>query len=517
MEKIKILWVDDEMDLLKPHIIFLQEKGYHVDTTNSGDEALEKINDNYFDIIFLDENMPGMSGLDVLSEIKLKHPNLPVVMITKNEAESIMDNAIGSNISDYLIKPVNPNQVLLSLKKNLDTKILVSEKTTSAYQQDFMQISQMLTHKMNYEEWVNIYKKIVYWEIELDKSGDTGMQDILISQKTEANKIFSKFIENNYIGWINGKAETKPLLSHTVFKEKVFPSLKQEGNIFLIVIDNLRFDQWKMLQPIIENYFRVEHEDIYYSILPTATHYARNAFFAGLMPTEIEKKYPSLWLNEDETGTKNQYESELVSEQFKRWGIDIKYTYHKVLNLSYGKKILETVSNLANNKLNIIVYNFVDMLSHSWSDMEVLRELAENESAYRSLTQSWFEHSSLFELMKILASRKSRILITTDHGSIRVTNPSKVIGDKNTNTNLRYKVGKNLQYNKKEVFEILNPYDAFLPKPDVSSVFIFAKESYFFGYPNNYNYYVNFYKNTFQHGGISMEEVLIPFISLIAK
>jgi DNA-binding response OmpR family regulator len=517
MEKITILWADDEMDLLKPHILFLQEKGYKVDVTNNGNEALEKINENYYDIVFLDENMPGMSGLEVLTAIKALYPNLPVVMITKNEAESIMDDAIGSSISDYLIKPVNPNQILLSLKKNLENKKLISEKTTSVYQQEFRNISLALSNRLNHSDWINIYKKLVYWEIELEKSSDSGMQEILISQKTEANKMFSKFIEANYIDWVKGKSQSKPILSHTAFKEKVIPFLKLEESVFLIVIDNFRYDQWKILQPIFENYYRVEEDDIFYSILPTATQYARNAFFAGLMPTEIEKKYPMLWLDEDEEGTKNQHEAELISEQLKRWGVDIKHSYNKVLNLSYGKKVLDYLPNLISNKLNVIVYNFVDMLSHSRTDMEVLRELAEDESAYRSLTLSWFEHSTLIEVIKYLSSKKARIILTTDHGSIKVSNASKVLGDKNTNTNLRYKIGKSLQYSKKDVFEILNPADAFLPKLDVSSTYIFAKENTFFAYPNNYNYYASFYKNTFQHGGVSMEEILIPFINLIPK
>ncbi len=517
MEKITILWADDEMDLLKPHILFLQEKGYNVDTTNSGNEALDKINENYYDIVFLDENMPGMSGLEVLSAIKNLRPNIPVVMITKNEAESIMEDAIGSNIADYLIKPVNPNQILLSLKKNLDNKKLISEKTSSAYQQEFRNISLSLSNKLNHNDWVAIYKKLVYWEIELEKSKDSGMQDILVSQKTEANKMFSKFIESNYIDWLKGKSPSKPVLSHTAFKEKVMPLINNESPVFLIVIDNFRYDQWKVLQPLIEDYFRVDEDDIYYSILPTATQYARNSFFAGLMPSEIDKKYPMLWSDEDEEGTKNQHEAELITEQLKRWGADVKHSYNKVVNLSYGKKMLEYMPNLMNNKLNVIVYNFVDMLSHARTDMEVIRELAEDESAYRSLTLSWFEHSTLFDIMKFLSEKKVRIVITTDHGSIRVNNTSKVIGDKNTNTNLRYKIGKSLQYSKKDVFEVLNPADAFLPRLDVSSSYIFAKENLFFAYPNNFNYYANFYKNTFQHGGVSMEEMLIPFINLSSK
>ena len=517
MEKITILWADDEMDLLKPHILFLQEKGYIVDTTNNGNEALDKINVNHYDIVFLDENMPGMSGLEVLSVVKNLYPNLPVVMITKNEEESIMEDAIGSSISDYLIKPVNPNQILLSIKKNLETKKLISEKTLSVYQQEFRSISLSLNNRLTHKDWINIYKKLVYWEIELDKSNDSSVQSLLVSQKNEANKMFSKFISVNYVDWFRGKAPSTPVMSNTAFQQNILPLLEDDIPVFLFVIDNLRYDQWKTLQPVFEEYYRVESDDIYFSILPTATQYARNSFFAGLIPTEIEKKYPMLWLDEDEEGTKNQHEAELINEHLKRWGINIKHSYHKVLKLSTGKKLLENMPNIMNNKLNVIVYNFVDMLSHSRTDMAVIRELAEDESAYRSLTLSWFEHSTLFDIIKYLSSKKVRLIVTTDHGSIKVNNATKIVGDKNTNTNLRYKTGKCLQYSQKDVFEVLKPGEVFLPKLDMSSVYVFAKENNFFVYPNDYSYYANFYKNTFQHGGVSMEEMLIPFITLSPK
>jgi CheY-like chemotaxis protein len=517
MSNASILWADDEIDLLKPHIIFLEQKGYSVETANSGDEALDLLKNNEFDIIFLDENMPGLSGIETLSHIKTQFPNLPVVMITKSEEEHIMEEAIGSNIRDYLIKPVNPNQILLCLKKNLENKKLISQKTTSAYQQEFRNIGMEISNNLKYEEWKDIYKKLVYWELELEKSTDAGMQDVLTLQKAEANQVFSKFIERNYIGWVNGKSADKPMLSHTMMREKVFPLLNQEAPLYFVLIDNLRYDQWKAIQPILEEYFRVESDDIYYSILPTTTQYARNAIFSGLLPSEIEKKYPKYWVNEDDEGTKNQFESELLGEYLKRFGKDIKYSYTKVLNLNAGKKLLETMANLSGNKLNVIVYNFVDMLSHARTEMEVIRELAEDEAAYRSLMVSWFEHSPLLEILKYIAEKGGNLVITTDHGSVRVQDPVKVVGDRNTNTNLRYKTGKSLNYDKREVFEVTNPAEIFLPKANVSSSFVFCKNTGFFAYPNNYNYYVNYYKNTFQHGGVSLEEVLIPLISLRSK
>lgn len=517
MEKINVLWADDEIDLLKPHILFLKDKGYDVFTAASGDEALELIEKNTFSVVLLDENMPGLSGLETLNRLKAVHAEIPVIMITKSEEEHLMEDAIGSKISDYLIKPVNPNQILLSLKKTLDNKRLISEKTTSNYQQEFRQIGMTMGDKLSWAEWVEVYKKLVYWELELDKSKDESMMEILKMQKSEANKLYGKFIENNYIGWLNGKIPDAPLFSHTIFKAKVAPLLDKNETTFVVLIDNLRYDQWKIIQPIVAEYFKVEQEDLYSSILPTATQYARNAFFAGLMPGEIEKRFPKLWLNDEDEGGKNMHEEELLTEQLKRLGKDVKMSYNKITNHAAGKRLAENMSNLMQNKLNVIVYNFVDMLSHARTEMEVIRELADDEKAYRSITLSWFEHSPLHYILKQIAAKKCKLIITTDHGTIRVTEPSKVVGDKNVNTNLRYKQGKSLDYVKKDVFEIRNPADAFLPKQNLSSAYVFVKEDKFFAYPNNFNYYVGYYRNTFQHGGLSLEEMIIPFITLSSK
>ena len=513
---IKILWADDEIDLLKPHIIYLEGKGYDLTSAKSGDEALEILEENKFDLIFLDENMPGLTGLETLTIIKEKHANIPVVMITKSEEESIMEEAIGSKIADYLIKPVNPNQILLAIKKNIDSSRLVEEKTTSNYQQEFRNISMKLSSYLNKEEWYDIFKKLTFWELELEKSGDNSVEQILEMQKTEANSQFFKFVKQNYKDWIQGN--DAPLMSHNIIKKKVAPLMSDNKPTYMIVIDNLRYDQWKIIEPLVLEDFIVESDEMYTSILPTATQYARNAIFAGLLPSEIQKRHPNWWKNDEDEGGKNMFEEEFLLDNLQMLGKgSSKASYTKITNIDAGRKAVNRIPNMKNNALNVIVYNFVDMLSHARTDMKVIKELADDDAAYRSLTASWFAHSPLKDIMKQIAKQDANIVITTDHGTINVNKPSKVIGDRNVNANLRYKQGRNLNYQKNDVFEMEKPLEFYLPIQNVSSKYIFAKEDMYFVYQNNYNQFVKFYKNTYQHGGVSMEEMLIPIITLRTK
>lgn len=511
-----LLWVDDEIELLKAHIIFLEKKGYEVVTVSNGIDAIDKCKQTTFDLILLDEMMPGLTGLETLQQIKEISPATPVVMVTKSEEENIMDQAIGSKIADYLIKPVNPNQILLTLKKNIHKKQIVTEVTQTSYQQNFGNIAMQIMDSRTYNDWVDIYKRLVHWELELS-STSSAMTETLQMQKEEANIGFAKYVKNNYMDWMTASGDTeRPLMSPDIFKKKVFPLLNNGEKVFLIVIDNFRYDQWRVIAQEIGNLFDID-EEMYMSILPTATQYARNAIFSGLMPSKIAEMFPELWVDEDEEEGKNLNEEPLIRTQIERFRRHNTFSYHKINGTAGGEKIVERLNELLRNDLNVIVVNFIDMLSHARTESKMVRELANTESAYRSITLSWFQHSVMSELLRKLSETDCKVIITTDHGSIRASKAVKIVGDRNTNTNLRYKLGKNLNFSSKDVFMIKDPRKAQLPAPNLSTAYVFATGNSFFAYPNNYNYYVSYYKNTFQHGGISMEEMLIPLITLTSR
>ena len=534
-----LLWVDDEIEQLKAHLLFLEKKGYEVVTVSNGTDAIDQCRERSFDLVLLDEQMPGLSGLETLQRIKELQPALPVVMVTKSEEENIMEQAIGQKIADYLIKPVNPNQILLTLKKNIHRREIETEVTQSQYQQNFQQIAMQIMDCRSWHDWTDAYKRLVHWELQLSAT-DSSMTEMLQMQKEEANLGFAKFIKKNYMEWleVRGKrlevremskpslsaksnlspltSHPSPLLSPDVFKEKVFPLLNDGHKVMLVVMDNFRYDQWRMLAQEIGDLFDID-EDLYCSILPTATQYARNAIFSGLMPDQIARMFPDLWVDEDEEEGKNLNEAPLIQTQIERYRRHDTFSYHKINTSQEADKLMQQFRQLQKNDLNVVVFNFIDMLSHARTESRMVRELANSESAYRSITLSWMRHSVIADFFRQLAQTDYRVIVTTDHGSIRCTQPVKIIGDRNTNTNLRYKLGKNLSYQDKDLFVIREPQKAQLPSPNLSTSYVFATGDSFFAYPNNYNYYVSYYRDTFQHGGISLEEMMIPIVTMTGK
>ena len=508
-----LLWVDDEIEQLRAHILFLEKKGYEIVTVSNGTDAIDLCRQRNFDLVLLDEQMPGISGLETLQQLKEICPSMPVVMVTKSEEENIMEQAIGQKIADYLIKPVNPNQILLALKKNIHRRAIETEITQSKYQQNFQQMAMQILDCRTWRDWVQVYKRLVHWELELS-STDSSMTEMLQMQKQEANNGFAKFIKQNYLDWI--REYDGPLLSPDIFKTKVFPLLSAGEKVFLVVLDNFRYDQWRMLSHELSDYFDID-EDMYFSILPTATQYARNAIFSGLMPNKIQEMFPELWVDEDEEEGKNLNEEPLIRTQMERFRRKESFSYHKINTQAEAEKLMQQLNTIEKNPLNVVVFNFIDMLSHARTESKMVRELANNESAYRSITLSWFCHSVIRDMFRQLAQMDCTVIVTTDHGSIRCTQPVKIVGDRNTNTNLRYKLGKNLSYDDKNLFVIKDPRKAKLPQPNLSTSYVFATGDSFFAYPNNYNYYVSYYRDTFQHGGISMEEMIVPLITLKGK
>lgn len=517
MSQVKILWVDDEIDYLKPHIKFLEDRGYVVYTATNSSDALEMLQKENFDILFLDENMPGMRGMTMLEHARSKNITIPVVMITKHEEEHLMEEALAHRITDFLIKPVNPSQILLTLKKVLDKKDIQKKKTIDDFQQDYRELIMNLSPSMTIEEWKEVYKKIVDYEIRFQSLNETIFNNTILSLKEEANEVFAKYFTHYYPDWLSEAETTAITFSHTLLKKHLFPHLDNNSRVFFILIDNLRYDQWVMFKPIFEEYFQIINEDLYCSILPTTTEYARNSLFSGLLPNGIAQLYPDFLEGDEDISSKNQFEDELFINYLKRYGKNLKVDFFKILHPPMAQRYIKSINELKDNNVNVLVYNFIDTFAHAKTEVELVKELAKDEVSYRAVTYNWFIHSILIDVIKWAAENHFSIFLTTDHGSVQIKNPIKIIGDRETNTNLRFKTGKNLSTDEKKVYWVRKPNQIGLPIQNVSDTYVFALKYDFFVYPNNYQYYSRYFADSFQHGGISLEEILVPYVFMTPK
>lgn len=513
----KILWIDDEIDFLKPHIMFLEGKGYNVTPVVSGADAIAMLEHepNGWDMILLDENMPGLTGLETLEKLKIVSPQIPVVMITKSEEENLMDQAVGNQIKDYLIKPVNPNQILHTLKRLLHAPRLVTQQATVSYHREFVELASMISRASDFNAWCDIYRRLTLRLMEFNETAP-NVEELLWSQHTDAQKEFFRFIKREYASWF-GKRHGRPVMSHEVLDSTVLPALREGRRATIMVMDNFRLDQWYAVKPIFTEHFDIAREELCCGLLPTATQYARNAVFSGLLPVEIKRLYPRLWIEEDSEESKNLNEEVLVQSYLQRNGLgNKKLAFHKANNSVQLNGLINDIGNDTTD-LTVIVVNFLDILSHAKTESNMVRELASSDAAYRSLTLGWFRHSPFGELLHRIAASHRDFFFTTDHGSIRVKKPIKIVAERNTTTALRYKHGRNLAYPAKEVMAVSRPAEVGLPSQSIATTYIFAGEDDFFAYQNNFNHYARYYTDTYQHGGVSMEEMILPLVTFKSK
>ena len=513
-EKRKLLWVDDEIDLLRPHILFLEGKGYSVTPVSNGEDAVSMMSRDKFDVVLLDEMMPGLGGLETLKRIQDIDPSVPVIMITKSEEEELMEEAIGKRIAHYLIKPVNPTQILTACKQVLESRRLVEDQLTREYVVEFRRTQNLRAAGLDWEGWINLHGALSAWDVRLDECDDSALKESHADQKKEADVEFGQFIETNYVKWLSGG--NGPVLSPHVFKKFVIPHLLEGRRVYFIVIDCMRLDQWLKVEPLLEPYFTVSREH-YYSILPTATPYSRNAIFSGLFPIEMAESFPQFWQESvTEEISKNRFERNLMEAQLQRAGLRLNpgARYVKVYNPEEANAVRRQVSTYLSTPFSAFVFNFLDILAHGRSESEILQELAPNESAFRSLMRAWFSHSVLFEILRTMAQQNAIVVLTSDHGSILGKRAALVYGDREASTNLRYKFGNNLVCDERQAVRVRDPRRFMLPRNGINKNYIFAKEDFYFVYPTKFHEYERQYKGSFQHGGISLEEMILPCITL---
>jgi CheY-like chemotaxis protein len=516
-KRASIMWVDDEIDLLKSHIVFLEEKGYSVRSVSNGEDAVDLIQKEPFDLVLLDQMMPGMDGLTTFVRIKDALPAMPVVMITKMEEEELIDEALRKRIDDFLLKPVNPVQILSAVRRILERREIRQRELSREYVEDFNSIEGVRSQTQGPREWIDIHTRLSQWDVMLDQFPDAGLMQSHLDQRRQCNVEFCMFIEKSYRKWVSG--EDRPLLSVDVVSDFVAPYLSSNKRVYFIVVDCLRLDQWLTIEPMLEPYFSIKR-DYYYSILPTATPYSRNSIFGGLFPSELATTYPEFWneTGSDETG-KNRFEKQLLERQIRKMGLKVNPSvkYIKVYSPDEAVQARKQIPTLQAIPLVALVFNFVDIVAHSRSESRVLQEMLPNESAYRSFTASWFMHSPLYDILKAISLQDAVAVVTTDHGSVLSRRSAVALGDRETSTNVRYKFGTNLNCDPRYAVQVRNPAEFKLPGGGINKNYIIAKEDYYFVYPTNFHEYERQYKDSFQHGGISMEEMILPCVTMTPK
>jgi DNA-binding response OmpR family regulator len=513
----KILWIDDEIEALRPHILYLNEKSYDVTPVSNGDDAISMIKTFRYDVILLDQMMPGQDGMSVLARVRELDSTIPLIMVTQCREDELINEALGKRISDFLVKPIGGAQIASTLKRVLDQTKIIEEQVPHKYTEDFNQIRLIKDSAPDWRNWAEIYLKLVEWDLEFDLLGETGLEETHLEQKKECNALFSDYVAENYTRWIRG--EDAPVLSVDVLDRFVIPHLRKNKQVYFIVVDCLRLDHWLAIEPLLQPYYYID-QSCYYSILPSATLYSRNALFSGLFPLELSEKFPQYWLENSENQTStNRFEKQLLQSKLRNAGLRLKpgLRYFKIFDAKGGNEYIRQVSSFERISLSALIVNFIDILTHQRSQLDVLQQIAPDESAFRSLAKSWFAHSALFEILKIISPRDAVVVLTTDHGSVLGNRPTKAFGNRQTSTSLRFKVGTDLACDEGQAVYIKQPNSYKLPAESSNKNYIIAKDDYYFVYPNQFHEYTRQFRGGFQHGGISMGELIVPVVTMTSR
>ena len=509
----RILWVDDEVELLEPHLLFLRQRDYQVDTASHGDDALELIRREPYDLVLLDEQMPGRRGLEVLEELRKEAPHVRVVMVTKSEEDQTMQEAIGRQVDDYLVKPASPRQVLSVVTRLLQGSRLQQQLAAQDFAGRFAELSQDKDRAEHWRDFFRLYSELVDWELRLEDAGESGLVDSVRALRVDLRREFGGHVRVEYPRWLRAEPDGRPTLSTDVVRRWLLPRIG-DGPVIFMIIDCLRLDQWRAMKALLTDVFEID-EDLYSSILPTATPYSRNALFSGKYPDQIAERYPDWWARDE--GSLNAFEDELFTRHLKELtGRDVGVVYEKVFTDAQAGELEARVRNaFKTDSVISLVFNFVDLLIHGRSDSNLLMEVARDVPALRALTRQWFERSAALRILREAAAEGVEVVLTTDHGSILCERPVTVFARRDATDNLRYKFGQDLRAEEPDaVMAVNDETELRFPAGSLATNYLIGLEDYFFVYPTKLREYQARYKNSFLHGGISPEEMILPVATL---